>query len=193
MKRKFFAHIIIVSAAILLLTGCTENNERTNDSFLDITDSGMIESMGTMEHDWGNINIAGGNVSRDFVMRNNGEDDLYLKGAATSCMCTTAEIFMNGESISPKFAMHNNPMNWTYAVHPGEEFTVRAVFDPMAHGPKATGPIQRSVVLITSSEANDIAKLNNQEKRGNVTGFMMQGDVLSEEDYKAKTDVATEE
>lgn len=182
MKKKICT-LLAAIAATFLFVACSNDSERTSDEFLDITNSGMITPLGVMEYDWGKINIEDGNVMKEFVMRNDGNTDLYLKGAATSCMCTTAEYLLPDGTTSPKFGMHNNIMDWVYAVRPGEEFTVRAVFDPLAHGPKGTGPIQRSVVVISSSEPNDIAQVNYQEKRGTVTGFMLKGDVLSKEDF----------
>lgn len=182
MKKKICTLLAAIAATFLFI-GCSNNSERTSDEFLDITNSGMITSLGVMEYDWGKINIEDGNVMKEFVMRNDGNADLYLKGAATSCMCTTAEYLLPDGTTSPKFGMHNNIMDWVYAVRPGEEFTIRATFDPLAHGPKGTGPIQRSVVVISSSEPNDIAQVNYQEKRGTVTGFMLKGDVLSKEDF----------
>ncbi|MDP4007622.1 MAG: DUF1573 domain-containing protein [Candidatus Peregrinibacteria bacterium] len=189
MKKKILLLLVTVAATMLVLAGCADISDRTNPEFGGITNSGMIQMMDTMDYDWGDVNIAGGYATHDFMMKNDSDVDLYLKGAATSCMCTTAEIELPDGTTSPKFGMHNNPMDWVYAVKPGEEFTIHTVFDPMAHGPQAVGPIQRSVVLITSSEPSEIAKENFQEKRGTVTGFSLKGNVLSKEDFESMHEV----
>ncbi|MBT7737032.1 DUF1573 domain-containing protein, partial [Candidatus Peregrinibacteria bacterium] len=37
-------------------------------------------------------------------------------------------------------------------IQPGEEFEVEIIFDPIAHGPKATGPVDRRVSLFSSGD-----------------------------------------
>ena len=105
MKKKIFPLLITVIAGTLLLAGCGNSSDRANSEFLNITDSGMIGTMVPMDYDWGDINIAGGTVMREFAMKNSGDSDLYLKGAATSCMCTTVVILFPDRTISPKFEM----------------------------------------------------------------------------------------
>lgn len=159
--------------AILFLSACTStSNDQANNS--NISNSGNLLVISELNHDWGDIDIEGGNVSHRFTFKNDSSESLYLKGAQTSCMCTTAVYELSDDSISPKYGMHNNPTHWSGEVKPGEDFEVNVVFDPMAHGPDATGPIQRSVQLLTSDPGQPITELK-------VSGL-----VLSKEDFNAK-------
>ena len=138
-----------------------------SDEVIVSEESGVIELIGSDSHDWGDINIVGGDVSYVFSFQNSGEGDLIINTASTSCMCTSAEITLANGDQSPVFGMHGNAI-WDAVVASGDEFEVNVVFDPMAHGLSATGPISRSVMLSTSD--GDF-ELN------------VQGDVLSEEDF----------
>ena len=70
-------------------------------------------------------------------------------------MCTVATIEKNGETVSPKITMPmgvgSGPIRLDVKLAPGEEAQVIAIFDPMAHGPTAIGPIKRDVILTTDS------------------------------------------
>jgi hypothetical protein len=162
---KIFLPILIIT---LFLAGCSDEN------FQSKTASGNLSIVGSTTHDWGNINIKGGDAEHTFAMKNSGDSLLYLKGAETSCMCTTARYRLPGGSMSPKFGMHNNTTTWGAEIKPGETFELEAVFDPMAHGPNATGPISRSVFLMTSDP-----NMPKQELK-------VKGNVLSEDDYNAE-------
>jgi len=151
----------------VLLTGCAGASE----DFQNKTDSGNLSAVNGTTYDWGNINIKGGVASRIFDFKNDSPDPLYLKGAETSCMCTQARYRLSDSSISPKYGMHNNPTGWATKVQPGETFEVEVLFDPMAHGPNATGPIQRDIMLFTSEKNNPVMKLK------------VSGNVLSEQEY----------
>ncbi|MBT6068636.1 DUF1573 domain-containing protein [Candidatus Peregrinibacteria bacterium] len=173
--RKTLLTILIAIFGVFLLAGCSDDLSALRD----ITDSGEITVVGDTTYDWGDINIAGGNVTYDFVLQNSGSEYLVLKGAETSCMCTIAEMQFSDGDVSPEFGMHNNRTDWAYAVQPGEEFTVHVGFDPMAHGPGGTGPIKRSITLDTSAPS--------------ATTLTVAGNVLSEEDFMALEDPESED
>ncbi len=158
--------IITAIALSLLITGCSSSDGTK------AANSGSIKPLDSLSHNWGDINIKGGEVEHGFHFRNDGEEDLILKGAATSCMCTTAYFELPDGSISPTFGMHGNP-NWEYVVKPGEEFEVEVTFDPMAHGPDAVGFLQRSIRLFSSSPKPEM----------NLT---VQTNVLYEDEYNEK-------
>jgi|GEM_PF-212509 len=180
MKNKFLLLILTIITSLLLLTGCTNSDNSTVEV---AAQSGEITALEELEFDWENINIRGGLVRHDFEMNNTGTEDLILKGASTSCMCTKAELLLPDGSSSPQFGMHNNPTNWSHSIKPGESFTVRTTFDPMAHGPLATGPVKRSVMLVTSSMPNEFAVQSPQELENTVTTITVSGNVLSEDEY----------
>ncbi len=130
-----------------------------------------------LTHDWGDIDIMGGEVQKTFVLTNTEEEPLLLSGAVSSCMCTVAEFVLADGSRSGDFGMHGGP-DWSYLVEPGESFDVEVTFDPMAHGPDATGPISRTV--------NVISKVDESSEALAYTRIDVRGDVLSETDYQTK-------
>ncbi len=160
---------IIVLFAFVTLSACA-----VSEDFTSMENSGNLITSDSLIHDWGDINIQGGDVSHIFTFTNDGDESLYLKGAATSCMCTTAVYHLPNGKSSTVFGMHNNPTDWSAEIKPGENFEVEATFDPMAHGPDAVGVIQRSVTLATS----DPDQANLELKVG--------GEVLYEEDFNNK-------
>jgi rhodanese-related sulfurtransferase len=165
--HKFKYLIILFAFATLSACAVSEDFNNTEGSGNLITSSSLI-------HDWGDINIQGGDVSHSFQFTNDGEESLYLKGAETSCMCTTATYHLPDGSKSPVFGMHNNPTGWSAEIKPGENFEVEAIYDPMAHGPDAVGIIQRSITLATSDPDQSTLELK------------VGGEVLYEEDYEKK-------
>ena len=159
--------LISCAATLFLFAACSTQGA-------DEAASGEISALDELSYDWGDISIEGGDVDQGFHFKNDSDGDLVLNGADTSCMCTTAYFELPDGSISPNFGMHGNP-EWEYVVKPGEEFELEVIFDPMAHGPNAVGPIQRSVRIFSSDEtvavsvaANVIYADEYDEKYGDV-------------------------
>lgn len=170
--KKLFLFIALF--AVLALTGCADSGGSAS-SLKKVTNSGTIAvADDNNSYDWGNIDIKGGDKKHTFTFTNEGSDDLILKGAETSCMCTKARYRLSNGSVSPKYGMHNNPTSWATTIKPGETFDVEVIFDPMAHGPTATGTIRRSIELITSAKNDSVFELK------------VSGDVLTTEDFEAK-------
>lgn len=186
---KTSQRLIILGAflSILFLAGCTDNGGQASVNVKQIANSGKLTLLGEPEHDWNDISIKGGLVQHTFNFRNDGTEDLYLKSAKTSCMCTQARYNLPGGSISPKYGMHTKPNSWSAAIKPGEAFSMDVWFDPMAHGPTATGPIRRTVTLMTSAESDgNLTKGISGSVNGSMTELFVSGNVLSEEDYESK-------
>lgn len=178
-KKILFAISTFVLA--LTLSACSAPSKIESN----IT-TGLIKPLDNLTYNWEDINIKGGNVKKGFHFTNDSDQNLILKGASTSCMCTTAYIELPDGTLSPEFGMHGNP-NWSYEVKPGEEFEVEVEFDPMAHGPNGVGPIARSVYLFTSSETNgDYTQTDSSMPNIAITEIRIQGDVLYEKEYKEK-------
>lgn len=182
MNKKLLL-ITAVLASLAIFAGCSTQNG--DPSLANISDSGKINPLQELSYDWKDIDIAGGDVNREFSFENSGETDLILKGATTSCMCTTATFTLPDGEKSPAFGMHGN-QQWAYAIKPGESFSINVVFDPMAHGPSAVGPIQRSVYILSSSIPNGNYAVSVPDSQDMVTEVKVSGDVLSSEDYQEK-------
>jgi len=102
--------------------------------------------------DFGDVSMAAGKVSHDFVIRNDGSAAITAKKLFTSCMCTVAGLTVGDTRVGP-FSMPGMggpipPIK--VEILPGKEGIVRATFDPAAHGPAGVGRIDRVVTLETS-------------------------------------------
>ncbi len=102
--------------------------------------------------DWGNIPYSGGNATKAFTIKNIGTDVLKLSGIKTSCVCTKAQISVDGKT-SPYFSMHSTS-SWVGEVAPGKEAELTVIFDPAFHGPTGVGPIERLVSMETNDTQN---------------------------------------
>ncbi|QQR83467.1 DUF1573 domain-containing protein [Candidatus Peregrinibacteria bacterium] len=151
----------------VVLVACSQSPQTAQTS----SPSGKVAVLESAVYDWGNLDITGGKVEHTFRLKNDSNETLWLNGAQTSCMCTTARYQLEDGSSSPQFGMHNNAQ-WSAAIKPNQTFQVAVTFDPMAHGPTATGPIQRSIWLSTS--ATDAS----------ATELKVSGTVLSQDDYQ---------
>lgn len=172
-------------SSALLLSACSQSGTLGD---LSATNSGKITPLEDLSHDWGDVNIEGGTVNYTFNFKNDGDKNLVIKTANTSCMCTTATVKLANGSASPSFGMvgMNSAGPWGGVVKPGEEFKMEVVFDPLAHGPDAVGPITRSIFLVTSSTTNgDYAKIDPRSGEM-TTEITLSGNVLKKSQYEAK-------
>ena len=96
-------------------------------------------------HNFGDVSQSKGIVSFLTSITNDGESDLVIDGIVTSCMCTTANIIVDGEE-SPTFGMHAKPSSWKQVIKPGEEARLKINYDPNAH-PELRGSVTRVITL----------------------------------------------
>ncbi len=104
-------------------------------------------------YNFGTISMKNGDVSKKFIVTNQGNQNIFISSIVTSCMCTTAFIDQaNGKAKGP-FGMRGMgyvpPANET--ISPGQSRTIRVVFDPNAHGPAGVGRIIRFITLTEAS------------------------------------------
>lgn len=173
-----FKKIIILVVLAVLFAAC--NNENLS------TKQGMIDFVDKLYFDFGEINIEGGLVEKDFRLFNDSSDPLNFVSAFTTCGCTEAEVVYKGK-VSPRFGMHANP-DWNFEIPGGEEFIVKVIYDPMAHGPEATGAVNRSVLLETSSLENGRVAVNDPTTGLSLTQINIQGEVVLAKDYQGEQD-----
>lgn len=155
MNERFFVigavvfTILIIVVAVIALggQGTIAGNSTT-------TSSNGVLSAKEVTKDIGTVSMKKGIVSIPYEVTNTGIEPVIINRLSTSCMCTRAQIRGKDGKVSGWGNMQGheggaiNP-NWTVA--PGETITVTAEFDPNAHGPEGVGPIQRVVVLETTS------------------------------------------
>lgn len=177
---------LIALVVVIILIGIFIRSQQ--EPKIDVTwPSGAITTNDVLTYDWGKIDIKGGEVEHTFTFTNDSAEPLAIETASTSCMCTTAYITVPTESVSRRFSLHNNMMNWNGVVPAGEDFTVRVVFDPLAHGPDATGPIHRSIYLQTSASPDgELTTSDPNHSEGSTLEMQVDGDVLTEAGFAAQ-------
>ena len=148
--NKIFIAIAVIT--IFLLFGVVfAAGKMTNDAKVATSSDAKVE-LSTTSYDWGEIGINNGQAEAVFEIKNIGSQTLKLFNATTSCACTTAQLQV-GDKLSPLFGMHTKSAYVT-DVPPGETAKVKAVFDPLFHGPNGLGPISRQVTLSTNDPGN---------------------------------------
>lgn len=112
--------------------------------------------------DLGQVPMSEGIVTREIKLTNDSNDHVTITRMETSCMCTTAQVIHeNGSRSGVKGMVGHAGMTpiMSEDVEPGATVTLLIKFDPNAHGPDATGPINRLVELTTNSQKQPIIKL----------------------------------
>ena len=103
-------------------------------------------------HDWGEIKIDGGKAEKIFMIKSTGAGPLKLSDVSTSCMCTTAQVIIDGKG-GPLFGMHQKS-SWVGEIPAGKEAELKIVFDPAFHGPSGVGSMTRQIEVATNDKNN---------------------------------------
>ena len=140
------ASVIILVLGILLIT-------KTQPPLLEGSNGAKIELLTPLAHDFGEINIDGGLVEQVFKIKNGGNAPIEIANFKTSCMCTEAQVSINGEN-SPIFGMNTRSV-WKGVVNQGEIADIKVVYDPMFHGPDGVGVMTRMVTFNTNDLENE--------------------------------------
>ena len=148
MKKTQIIILIVILAAIGLAIGFAKggNSNQTPSSEVAAVANNSVIVVENSSFDFGDMDIFGGKVTSEYILTNTGEHDVTVTSATTSCGCTEGEI--GGES----FGMHFG-MSQAVTIPAGESMPVTAIYDPLAHGPDAVGPVTRMLMLKTNSTA----------------------------------------
>ncbi len=157
MKRIALLSLVMVTTAALAACGAGETEavetaQRTSLSNLPPVEQELPPTPLEAEvasRDLGTVGIGDGLVETEFLVTNSAHEPTKIAAAYTSCMCTEVTLEFQDGSVEGPFGMpgHELPVTLTRTLAPGETFTARATFDPMAHGPDAVGPVQRAIAL----------------------------------------------
>lgn len=118
------------------------------------TSSGVLTARET-NYDFGTLEMKNGPVEHIYILENTSNEPVIITKANTSCMCTTGTLIKGDVNIG-RFGMSgmsggkNSGRIAEVAV--GETLSVKAGFDPAAHGPAGVGLAQRSIFLETNSK-----------------------------------------
>ena len=140
--------ILIIFAVILILGGIIFGIAASKDSEGESAGVPQME-VDANKYDFGDVSMAKGTAKHIFSITNKGDGDLKLFDISTSCMCTKAILEIDGKR-SPAFGMSGhgtNPRFWSEPLSPGQSANLEVIYDPNAHGPNATGPINRVVTV----------------------------------------------
>ena len=138
MNKYIIGVLVIVALIAVYIFSNSGNQEQTKTAVA--SEIVVVES----SYDFGEIDIFGGKVSTDYIIKNTGQEDVTVKSAFTSRMCTEGEI----DNIL--FGMHDNK-KMSVVIPAGGEKVLTATYDPLAHGPSGTGKITRELTIKTNS------------------------------------------
>jgi hypothetical protein len=133
--------LVLVFGGVFLVTKTSQVATLAQDQNVNVT-------IDKLSHDWGQIGINDGKVRAEFALTNSGSASLKLANVSTSCMCTTAQVEIDGRK-SPYFGMHQKS-SWSGEVAPGGVAKLVVEFDPAFHGPEGIGQITREITVETN-------------------------------------------
>lgn len=154
-RAKIFAlvfAILVLGAGAFVLSGSGGNKGG----------NGGIAKLNIAEtnFEFGDISMKNGPARHEFQIKNDGNAPLEITDMSTSCACTKVVLVSNGKR-SPEFSMPGHgakPLFWSEKIDPGQSAVLEAVFDPLAHGPDAVGPITRAISIISNTGGKENAK-----------------------------------
>jgi hypothetical protein len=148
---------VLVVLALMFWLGMSSAGSKTTVNRLKASSEASVLIAAETAFDFGDIRMKDGDVSKEFTVVNSTSTDITIKKIATSCMCTRAYFEGPLNKVDGPFGMEGmGGQTSTYqTIKPGEEFTIKVVYDPNAHGPAGVGTINRAV-FITDSEGRTL-------------------------------------
>lgn len=143
--------ISIIAITVLLFGGIVFAMSDSSQAQV-VTTSNAKASVQNEFHDFGEVGINDGKITAEYEVFNEGSEVLQFYNLTTSCSCTNAR-FVSGDNESPEFGMHSKS-KYVYEVQPGDSVTIKAVFDPLFHGPSGVGSISRDITVDTNDASN---------------------------------------
>lgn len=141
--------LAIIAVIIFGLVWLTNSKNKTPSTVINGENGGTL-TFQESNYDFGTVSMAKGKVNKEFLLENKSDRNVQIGEVFTSCMCTEAELKVGDKTAGP-FGMqgHGGVRKANLTIKPGEALTVKAIFDPAAHGPSGVGPIERQVVIST--------------------------------------------
>ncbi|MDC1205652.1 DUF1573 domain-containing protein [Candidatus Pacebacteria bacterium] len=134
----------VIALGIILLGYAMISSDQDNvEAVTNETSSAKIVVL-EEPYDFGDIDIFAGKVDTTYTLKNEGTEDVTITKAGTSCMCTEGVI------AGLTFGMHGSDVK-SVVIPAGGEEKVKAIYDPLAHGPGGTGPVTRTLMIETNS------------------------------------------
>ncbi|MEK7607319.1 MAG: hypothetical protein AAB484_00100 [Patescibacteria group bacterium] len=151
-QKTIISSVIALVAIISLFVWGYSTRQGSTASVQNVAGVNASKSMLTATekfYDFGTISMKNREVVKEFVVTNPTEGDITLGRVLTSCMCTSAYIVGSDGTLKGPFGMagHGAVPLANEVIKAGESRTIRAVFDPNAHGPAGVGKIDRFITL----------------------------------------------
>lgn len=158
LKILIFAAIGLIILGGVLFYAQPKSSDHSTMAAQPSADSLKV-AMEPQNYDFGTISMKNGLVNKEFTIKNNQTDPLFLSEVYTSCMCTNAQIRINNQEFGP-FGMqgHGAMKMLNQSLSAGQEARLVVTFDPNAHGPSGIGVIERSVTI--QSDNGETASIN---------------------------------
>ena len=155
MKEQIKNIAILLGIIVVVITGLvwfTNSNTKAPTAAIGSEFGGAL-TFQESRYDFGTISMAKGKVNKEFLLENKSDKNVQIGEVFTSCMCTEAEL-KTGDKTAGPFGMqgHGGGRKANLEVKPGETLTVKAIFDPSAHGPSGVGPIERQIIIFTGAD-----------------------------------------
>lgn len=150
MKKQTNTIVIAGLAIALLVIGVKAFSSSESQA----TEEGGSGHLAVSEKQWnfGNIPMSEGIATKEVTLTNDSSSPVTITRMETSCMCTTVQILhSDGRTSEIKGMVGHGGAAPTLSetIEAGETVALLVKFDPNAHGPSATGPINRTVDLGT--------------------------------------------
>lgn len=145
----FLGTVVLVGGLVLFAAPSTNNSQGNKQA--NFTAS-LLQSDGVL-FDFGTISMKDGNVTKEFVVTNPTDKDIFVTILETSCMCTKAFMVAPDGTTKGPFGMRSMGYVWPIneTIKTGENRIIRVVYDPNAHGPAGVGRIDRFITLTEES------------------------------------------
>lgn len=153
LTKKIIAYLVGISLILSIGIWLTADKKADTGNSNSQNYSASLLKPVDKSFDFGTVTMEKGKVFHEFRLVNEGGEPVKIEKVYTSCMCTTAEIIDQAGKKRGLFGMpgHGLSSRANVEVNAGESVTIKAIFDPNAHGPSGVGLAQRSIFLETNS------------------------------------------
>ncbi|HEC32951.1 MAG TPA: DUF1573 domain-containing protein [Candidatus Kaiserbacteria bacterium] len=136
--NKYVIWALILAGTLIIASYGISNNKTK------ISKVSSLISVSEPTYNFGDIDIFSGKVNTTYTLKNEGNEDVSIVSAVTSCVCTEGKI------DDLEFGMHKSTGK-VVVIPAGGEKVLTATYDPLAHGPNGVGKVKRELYLKTNS------------------------------------------
>lgn len=156
MKKTIIITLLIIGGLVGLIWWGSFNQKSSSTVVSSNSKGGLLTAIETV-YDFGQISMKDGDVTKEFIIKNPTDKDIFVPTVVTSCMCTKAFIVRPDGTTKGPYGMPSMGYVWPSdeTVKAGGSMIIRVVYDPNAHGPAGVGFIDR-FVTVTDEFKNEL-------------------------------------